>query len=299
MTRSIIDAEVQAQREASLTQEVLDSFNRTPDPRLKEVLQSLTRHLHAFIREVRLTSAEWDAAIDFLTRAGHITDGKRQEFILLSDVLGASMLTVGINAPASADATEATVFGPFFAEGSPEILNGGDVADGVPGKPCWASGIVRDTAGAPISGARIEVWLADESGLYDAQYEGDVMRGRAHLYSREDGSYGFWAITPPEYPIPFDGPVGDLLRATERSYYRPAHIHFLVTAPGYRELITHIFVAGNEYLDKDAVFGVKESLIFDFVPHPPGEAHGRVLDAEWDTVEFDIVLAPLGGEGDR
>lgn len=288
------DALVQSRREQELTEEVARSFEQTPDARLRQVLQSLTRHLHAFIRDVRLTSAEWDAAIDFLTRAGHITDDKRQEFILLSDVLGASMMTVGVNAPAQGNATESTVFGPFFAENSPEIPLGGDIAEGVDGKPCWVSGTVRDTAGDTVAGARIEVWFADESGLYDAQYEGDVVRGRGHLFSAEDGSYGFWAITPPPYPIPFDGPVGDLLRATQRSYYRPAHVHFLVTAPGRRELITHVFVAGSEYLDRDAVFGVKESLVLDFVPHPPATAHGRVLEEEWDRLDFDIVLAVEG-----
>lgn len=284
--------DVQTRREQELTQEVLNSFDQTPDARLRDVMQSLTRHLHAFVRDVRPTAAEFDSAIEFLTRAGSISDEKRKEFILLSDVLGVSMLTVGINAPANGNATEATVFGPFFASGSPEIPYGGDIGQDVPGKPCWASGTVKDTAGRPIPHARIEVWFADESGFYDAQYDDDITRGRAHLYSRADGSYGFWAITPPEYPIPFDGPVGALLRATQRSHYRPAHIHFMVTAPGYRDLITHIFVAGNEYLDKDAVFGVKESLVVDFTPNPPGEAHGRVINREWDNAVFNIVLAP-------
>jgi len=289
-----VDPAVQAAREEQVTAEVLASFEGTPDPRLKQIMQSLTRHLHAFVREVRLTEDEWNAGIEFLTRAGHITDDKRQEYILLSDVLGVSMLTVGINAPARANATESTVFGPFFVENSPAIDNGGDVAEGVPGTPCWVTGTVTSTTGEPIGGARIEVWFADEDGFYDVQYEDTVIRGRAHLHTRQDGTYEFWAITPPEYPIPFDGPVGAMLAATNRPHYRPAHIHFMVTAPGYHDLITHIFVAGNDYLDKDAVFGVKDSLIYDFQHHEPTTAHGRTLTQPWDTVHFPIVLAPTG-----
>ncbi|WP_232668672.1 intradiol ring-cleavage dioxygenase [Pseudonocardia sp. TRM90224] len=284
-------ADEQARREQAVTDEVVASFAETKDERLREVVQSLTRHLHAFAREVRLTQEEWEAGIGFLTRVGHITDDRRQEFILLSDVLGLSMLTVGINAPASAAATESTVFGPFFVENAPQVQLGGDIAHGAKGRPCWVSGTVTSTDGAPIAGARIEVWEADEDGLYDVQYEGDRTAGRGWLAAGPDGEYRFWSVLPSSYGIPDDGPVGDLLAATSRGSMRPAHLHFKVDAPGYRTLITHIFVAGDEHLDRDAVFGVKESLVVDFVEHGPGTApDGKEMAGPWSSVQFDIVL---------
>jgi protocatechuate 3,4-dioxygenase beta subunit len=281
-------------REQAVTDEVVASYAGAPDARLREIMESLTRHLHGFAREVRLTPQEWEAGIAFLTRVGHTTDDKRQEFILLSDVLGLSMLTVGINAPASPEATESTVFGPFFVDGAPEVPLGGDIARGAKGTPCWVSGTVRSTDGAPVGGARIEVWEADEDGFYDVQYEGDVVAGRGRLTSAADGGYRFWSVRPRHYPIPDDGPVGDLLRATGRGSMRPAHLHFKVDAPGFRTLITHIFVAGTEHLDSDAVFGVKQSLVVPFAEHGPGTApDGREMDRDWARAEFDIVLEPL------
>lgn len=284
----------QSAREQRVTDEVVASFAGTPDARLQQLMQALTRHLHAFAREVRLTTPEWEAAIGFLTRAGHITDDRRQEFILLSDVLGLSMLTVGMNAPASPEATESTVFGPFFLENSPEIPRGGDMGEGVKGMPCHVRGRVTGVDGAPIAGARVEVWGADEDGFYDVQYTGDVVQARAHLFTDENGEYDFWTVQPAAYPIPHDGPVGDLLAATSRSVMRPAHIHFMVEAEGFDTLITHIFVAGDEWLGDDAVFGVKQSLILDFERHEPGEAPGRRVDEPWSSTAFDIVLAPTG-----
>jgi hydroxyquinol 1,2-dioxygenase len=270
---------------------VVASFAGTPDARVREIVQSLTRHLHAFARDVRLTQEEWEAGIGFLTRVGHITDARRQEFILLSDVLGLSMLTVGINAPAAPGATESTVFGPFFVEDAPEVPLGGDIARGAKGTPCWVSGTVRSTDGSPLPGARIEVWEADEDGFYDVQYNGDRSAGRGWLRSGDDGGYRFWSVRPSSYGIPDDGPVGELLAATGRAPMRPAHLHFKVDAPGHRTLITHIFVAGDPHLGSDAVFGVKESLVVDFVEHAPGPApDGRTLDTPWTSVEFDIVL---------
>jgi hydroxyquinol 1,2-dioxygenase len=278
-------------REQAVTDEVVASFAGTPDARLREVVQSLTRHLHAFAREVRLTQEEWEAGIAFLTGVGHITDDKRQEFILLSDVLGLSMLTVGINAPAAPGATESTVFGPFFVENAPEVPLGGDIARGAKGTPCWVSGTVRSTDGSPLPGARIEVWEADEDGFYDVQYDGDRSAGRGWLRSGDDGGYRFWSVRPSPYPIPDDGPVGELLAATGRTPMRPAHLHFKVDAPGHRTLITHIFVAGDPHLGSDAVFGVKESLVVEFTEHPPGTGpDGRVLDTRWTSTAFDIVL---------
>ena len=286
--------DAQAAAEAAVTAEVLATFGGAAAPRYREVMQSLVRHLHAFARDVRLTESQWQQGIDFLTRAGHITDDRRQEFILLSDVLGLSMLTVAINAPASAGATESTVVGPFFTDESPEVPLGGDITGEAKGQPCYVSGTVRGTGGEPVPGARIEVWESDEDGFYDVQYPDGRIGGRGWLRSAPDGEYRFWSVRPAPYPIPDDGPVGDLLTAAGRGPMRPAHLHFKVEAPGYRTLITHIFVAGDPYLDRDAVFGVKESLITDFAEHPPGTGpDGRRLDGPWTSVAFDIVLAPL------
>jgi hydroxyquinol 1,2-dioxygenase len=288
---SAVGAEQQARLQA-VTDEVVARFDGTADDRLRTVLQRLVHHLHAFAREVSLTEAEWEAAIGFLTRVGHITDDRRQEFILLSDVLGLSMLTVGINHPADGAVTESTVFGPFFVEDAPHVALGGDIAQGATGQPCWVQGTVRGQDGTPIPGARLEVWEADEDGFYDVQYGDERTAGRGHLFSDTDGTYRFWSVKPAPYPIPYDGPVGELLQATSRSPYRPAHLHFMVSAPGYRTLITHIFVAGSDHLDDDAVFGVKQALIVDFEDQPAGEGpDGRRLDDTWSKADFDIVLA--------
>ncbi|BEL05538.1 protocatechuate 3,4-dioxygenase subunit beta [Actinoplanes sichuanensis] len=285
----------QDDREQQLVDRVVASFEAAPDPRLKEVMQALTRHLHAFVREVRLTESEWQQAIGFLTATGHATDQRRQEFILLSDVLGISMQTVTVNNQAYADATEATVFGPFFVDGSPRIEHGGDISFGASGRPCWVEGSVTDTAGEPVAGARIEVWEADEDGFYDVQYGDDRTAARGHLFSDDAGHYRFWAIEPTPYPIPHDGPVGELLNATGRSPMRASHLHFMVEAPSLRTLVTHIFVRGDTLLDRDSVFGVRDSLVKDFQTQPPGTPtpDGRDLaGGAWSRVRFDIVLAP-------
>jgi hydroxyquinol 1,2-dioxygenase len=285
----------QRERESQLVDRVVASFDGTPDPRLKELMQALTRHLHAFLREVRLTEEEWQRAIEFLTAVGHITDERRQEFILLSDVLGASMQTITINNQAYENSSEATVFGPFFVQGSPEAGLGGDIAAGASGEPCWVEGTVTDTDGKSVPHALIEVWEADEDGFYDVQYEDNRVAARGHLYSDASGHYRFWGITPVPYPIPHDGPVGQLLAAVDRSPMRAAHLHFMVTAEGFRTLVTHIFVRGDELLDRDSVFGVKDSLVLDFQPQPAGTPtpDGRDLtDRAWSRTRFDIVLAP-------
>jgi hydroxyquinol 1,2-dioxygenase len=285
----------QEDRESQLTERVLASFDATPDPRLKELMRALTRHLHAFAREVRLTEREWQQAIEFLTATGHITDDRRQEFILLSDVLGASMQTITINNLAYGNATEATVLGPFFADNSPEIPLGGDIAAGAPGDPCWVEGTVSDTAGNPVPGALIEVWAADADGFYDVQYADDRVAVRGHLHADATGGYRFWALTPTPYPIPHDGPVGRLLAATGRSPMRAAHLHFMVQAASLRTLVTHIFVRGDPRLTSDSVFGVRDSLVRDFEPQHPGTPtpDGRDLgDRPWSRVRFDISLAP-------
>ncbi|WP_411722577.1 intradiol ring-cleavage dioxygenase [Mycetocola sp.] len=283
--------------EQALTDTVVNSFDNAPNERLKQLLQGLTQHLHAFIREERLTEAEWNAAIEFLTQAGHITDEKRQEFILLSDVLGASMQTIAVNNEAYENATEATVFGPFFVDDAPQIPIGGDIAGGAPGQPCWVEGTVVGTNGAPVPGARIEVWEADEDGFYDVQYADDRVAGRAFLYSDDNGRFSFWGLTPTPYPIPHDGPVGRMLAAVGRSPMRASHLHFMITAPGKRTLVTHIFVQGDPLLASDSVFGVKESLVKNFeqqaaiTPTPDGR---DLSGATWSCVRFDVVLAPEG-----
>jgi hydroxyquinol 1,2-dioxygenase len=278
------------QREQQLTELVTRSFDGAPSPRTRELLEGLVDHLHAFAREVRLTEAEWRAAIDFLTRTGQITDDKRQEFILLSDVLGLSMLT--INAPTDPDATEPTVFGPFFVHDAPEVQYGEDIAAGAAGEPCWVEGQVTDTHGQPLGGAHLEVWEADEDGFYDVQYPDGRTTGRAHMTADQQGRYGFWSVKPAPYPIPGDGPVGELLAAANRSPMRPAHIHFMVQSPGHRTLVTHVFAAGGPHLDDDAVFGVKDSLIEEFTEQPAGDGPaGRTLPGRWWKLKFDIHLA--------
>jgi hydroxyquinol 1,2-dioxygenase len=282
--------------EQQLVDTVVASFDKAGDPRLKHLMQALTRHLHNFLREVRLTEDEWNAAIEFLTAAGHITDDKRQEFILLSDVLGATMQTIAVNNQAYKGATEATIFGPFFTEDAPEIPIGGDIAGGAAGQPCWVEGTVTDTEGSPVPGARIEVWEADEDGFYDVQYTDQRVAGRAHLFADEDGRYSFWGLTPTAYPIPHDGPVGKMLESVGRSPVRASHLHFMVTAEGRRTLVTHIFVEGDPQIEiGDSVFGVKDSLINRFEPQAAGTPtpDGRDLGNQaWARTRFDVVLAP-------
>ncbi|WP_327657620.1 intradiol ring-cleavage dioxygenase [Streptomyces sp. NBC_00483] len=284
----------QQSREAELTDRVTASFDNCPDPRLRQLMSGLVRHLHAYVREVRLTEEEWNRAIDFLTRCGDITDDRRQEFILLSDVLGASMQTVTVNNEAHGDATEATVFGPFFVEDSPAVPLGGDISAGAPGEPCWVEGTVIDTAGTPLAGARIEVWEADETGHYDVQYDDHRTAARGHLVTDSQGRFRFWAVTPTPYPIPHDGPVGELLESVGRSPMRASHLHFKVTHEDCRTLVTHIFVRGDELLDSDAVFGVRDSLVKDFEQHPADAPtpDGRTVQGPWTRARFDIVLAP-------
>ncbi len=285
-------------REEALQQQAVASFAAAPDQRLRTLVQTLTRHLHEFVRETRLTEQEWRAAVDFLTDVGHITDDQRQEFILLSDVLGVSMQTITVDNPASGPITEATVFGPFFVDGAPRVELGGDITGGAAGEPCWVEGTVSDPDGRPVAGARLDVWEADESGRYDVQYTDGRTAARAHLLTDATGGFRFWGVTPTPYPIPDDGPVGTLLAATARSPMRAAHLHFMVTAEGHRRLVTHIFPRTDPRLDDDSVFGVRPSLVKDFeqqaagTPTPDGRDLG---DRPWSRVRFDIVLASADG----
>jgi len=265
---------------------VIESFTATPDPRLRELLTSLVRHLHAFVRDTEPTIAEWERAIDFLTATGQKCDDARQEFILLSDVLGISMLVETINNRKSEGATESTVLGPFHMVTSPRRALGDTIDLVGTGPQCVLEGRVLSADGRPLPGAELDVWQANDHGFYDVQ-QPDVQpagNGRGLFTTDTSGAYWFRTIVPTYYPIPTDGPVGTLLEATKRHPYRPAHIHFIVTAPGYRPLTTHIFVAGSPYIESDAVFAVKKSLITEFTPgHDPDQPA---------RAHFDIVLQP-------
>lgn len=277
---------------------VAESFAGTPDPRLKQVMTSLVRHLHAFVKDVELTEAEWETAIEFLTRTGHMCTPTRQEFILLSDVLGVSMLVETINHRAHGSATESTVLGPFHMVASPARSLGEDIAlDGM-GTSCLVSGQVTDADGRPLAGASVDVWQTNEDGFYDVQQPDVQPPGnlRGIFTTDDDGRYWFRSVVPRYYPIPDDGPVGDLLAATARHPNRPAHLHFIVQQPGYRSVTTHVFVADSPYLDSDAVFGVKESLVRD-APEVEDAARAAELGLPnpFRTLTFDISLLPDDG----
>jgi hydroxyquinol 1,2-dioxygenase len=278
--------------EHNITEAVIARFEGCGDVRLKEVLSTLVRHLHAFVRETQLTEAEWARGIRFLTEAGEITDAKRQEFILLSDTLGVSMLTVAQNHSLSTGATEATVFGPFHVADAPAFDNGQDIAGGAPGEPLFVGGTVTGLDGTPVAGATIDVWQSDEDGFYDVQRpELREPRARGVLHSDAQGRFAFRSILPVAYPIPTDGPVGQMLVATGRHPWRPAHVHFMIQATGFETLITHVFRAGDPYLDSDVVFGVRASLVADFVPHAAGSGpHAGDVVGRYHTLDFGFVL---------
>jgi hydroxyquinol 1,2-dioxygenase len=281
--------------EDNITDLAVERWATAKDPRLAEILTSLVRHLHGFAREVRLTEAEWMAAIQWLNRTGQISDEKRQEFILASDVLGLSMLVVQMNHRLDPDATPNTVLGPFHIDGSPPLPFGADMSDGVAGTPLFVHGTVRDLSGAPVGGALLDVWQADGDGMYEAQLEVDEARLRAKYSSREDGSYCVRTVAPLGYAIPLDGPVGELIGATEISHFRPAHVHFLIDVPGYEPLITHLFQEGAEYLDSDVVFGTKEELVVAFEQREAGPTpDGGAIDGPWLSAEYDFVLQRRG-----
>ena len=269
----------------TITQAVIARLASTPDPRLKEIMTSLVQHLHAFAREVRLTEAEWMQGIEFLTATGQMCSDKRQEFILLSDTLGLSMLTVAMNNDKPLGCTEPTVFGPFFLEDAPRYELGADVANGAKGEPCMVRGTVKSLDGTPIPNALINVWQADAVGQYDVQYAHLAHpQARGILNADAGGNFHFKTILAEAYPIPSDGPVGQMLAATQNHPWRPAHLHFMIEAAGYERLITHVFRDHDTYLDSDVVFGVRSSLIADWVKLPDGS----------HSLEFNFVLNPVG-----
>ncbi len=280
---------------ADYTAGVVDSFRDTSDERTKAILQAVTRHLHALVREVSPTISEWEAAIDFLTRTGQACTQVRQEFILLSDVLGVSMLVETINGTDTPDATNSTVLGPFHMVQSPPRVLGDDLSPESEGTTCVVHGTIVSPTGNPVPGAEIDVWQANGNGFYDVQQPGvqTVGNGRGLFTADERGGFTFRTVVPSFYPIPTDGPVGELLNAARRHPNRPAHIHFIVRAPGYDDLTTHIFVAGSPYIESDAVFAVRTSLIKHFVENadPIAAARFGVVSPFIDAC-FDIVLQP-------
>ena len=278
--------------EENITDLAVERWATATDPRLAELMTALVRHLHDFAREVRLTEAEWMAAMQWLTRAGQISDEKREEFILASDVLGLSMLVVQMNHRLDPRATPATVLGPFHVEGSPELEYGADMSQGLPGMPLFISGVVKDLDGNPVPGAVLDLWQADNEGLYESQHaDVDEARLRAKYRTREDGTYCVRTVAPLGYTIPMDGPVGELIARTEISHFRPAHVHFLLDVPGYEPLITHVFQEGAEYLDSDVVFGTKAELVVRFEQREPGATPDGGTSAEpWVEARYDFVL---------
>lgn len=291
--------------QSTLTQAVIERLAKSTDPRFNRVMTSLVTKLHEFIRDVDLTPPEWISAIEFLTATGQTCTPKRQEFILLSDTLGASMMVVMLDQaraatkaqgalPATA-ATEATVQGPYYWEGAPETPLGGDIAEGVKGEPAFYSGRVTDTEGKPLAGALLDVWSGDGEGTYDMQVEGASMSARARVRTDAQGRYWFWSIRPFYYPIPMDGPVGRMITCSGSHPNRPGHIHFKLSAPQHVELTTHLFVANSPYIESDVVFGVRDSLVVEFERHEPGKAaDGRVMTKAYWSAHYDFRLIPAG-----
>ena len=280
-----------------ITRAVVASFDRCESERLRQIMESLAAHLHAFATEVELTEGEWEAGIRILTETGHITDDRRQEFILWSDALGVSMLIDALAHSVPHGATESTVLGPFYVPGADLREFGASIAEEPAGEPAWVHGYVRGVHGEPIAGAELDVWQNGDDRLYAVQSpDAPEHHLRGRFRARNDGSYAFLAVRPVPYTIPADGPVGRMLESTGRHAWRPAHIHLIVRAPGYRTVATHIFDAGSEYLDSDAVFAVKPSLLRDFVRRSGDDPERPVgVTGSWWSVENDLVLV----ESDR
>ncbi len=280
-------------QEDAITRTVLDAVQTTADPRLRQIGEAVVRHLHALVREIEPTQAEWRAAIDFLTRTGHLCSETRQEFILLSDALGVSMLVDAVNHRHPQGATETTVLGPFYVEGPQPFENGAEISGGLSGAPLLIRGSVAATDGRPLAGAVVDIWHADDQGFYDVQYRPDARAGRGRLRTDAQGRFGCWSVRPVSYPIPHDGTVGAMLKTQGRHPYRPAHVHFMIAAPGFETLVTHLFLSGDRYLTSDVVFGVKDSIIVDLIEHPAGTApDGRDLATPFAELSHDFRLAP-------
>lgn len=289
--------------ESNITAAVVDRFRTTPDPRLKQVMTRLVEYLHDFVRDVELTFDEWQYAIDYLTRTGQTCTSTRQEFILLSDTLGVSMLVDAINHRMPEDTTETTVLGPFYVKDPPKLPHGTDVSYGQSGEPLYVEGTVRSADGRVLADAVVDIWHSDADGFYDVQRDDlDAPTFRARFHTDAQGHFHFWSIMPNAYPIPDDGPVGAMLKATGRHPYRPAHVHYMIKAPGHETLITHVFASDSPYLDSDAVFGVKNALIATVTREPSGLApDGRKVERPWRKLCYDFglkqAMSPAGLRG--
>jgi hydroxyquinol 1,2-dioxygenase len=283
--------------EDTLTAAVVERFEQAKDPRFREIITSAVKHLHAFAREVNLTEEEWFEGIKFLTAVGQKCDEKRQEFILLSDILGLSMMVVALNHKTVPGATEATVLGPFFAHGAKEYEYGADLREGatLTGEDVYVSGRVLSLDGKPVPNALLDIWQAKADGIYDVQTEGEFeLRGR--VKANANGEYAFKSYKPKFYSVPIDGPVGELIRATGNHHMRPAHMHAIVSAPGYQQVITHVFVEGDPYLDGDAVFAVKDALIGRYCKVDDAAQAKRLgMPNPFLKLEWDFRLAPDAG----
>ncbi|MET9353135.1 dioxygenase [Streptomyces sp. NPDC006617] len=279
----------------TITEAVISTMGDTKDARVAEILDSLVRHVHSFVREVELTEDEWARGIDFLTRTGQKCTPTRQEFILLSDVLGVTMLVDALSNRRPAEATQNSVLGPFFRDDRPELPHTADISGGLPGTPLFFEGRVVNREETPLAGAAVDVWHSDAEGHYDVDVPGlaDASAMRALFRTDEKGQFGFRSIRPSSYPIPGDGPVGELMSATGRSLMRPAHVHLLVEAPGFQRVTTMLFPSDDPYLDADPVFGVKESLVESFDTYEAGSGPCReVTDEPYTLVRRTFVLEP-------
>jgi hydroxyquinol 1,2-dioxygenase len=285
--------------ETELTAEVVKSFDQTPNPRAKFLLQELVKSLHDYVRRTSLTFEEWEYAIDFLTRTGHKCTDIRQEFILLSDVMGVSMLVDAVNHRDRDGATETTVLGPFYVGEHKITPHGTDVSESLEGERMFVQSRVTDLDGKPLAGVPVDIWHADGDGFYDSQKETYATEGpvsRARFITDSDGRFFFRTILPCSYPIPTDGPVGEMITQTRRHPMRPAHIHFLVNAQGYEPLITHVFIEGDKYIDSDVVFGVKDELIAKVERRSdPTMPDGKKADAPWHLMSYEFRVKPGAG----
>lgn len=280
--------------ENTITDAVLERVSEARDPRLRAISEAVVRHLHALVREVEPTQAEWAASIEFLTRTGHMCSDTRQEFILLSDALGVSMLVDAINHRLPSGTTATTVLGPFYVQAAPEHSPGDDISADMAGAPLLVEGTVSQLDGTPISGAVVDTWHTDGDGFYDVQGPAGLegLAGRARFRTDEAGRFWFRSVVPASYPIPDDGPVGDMLKVQGRHPFRPAHVHFMVGVPGCETLVTHIFLAGDKYLDSDVVFGVKDALVRSLERQDAGRtARGNMVEQNTAALRFDFVLA--------
>ncbi|MFF2519639.1 dioxygenase [Streptomyces sp. NPDC058086] len=279
----------------TITEAVISTMRDTKDARVAEILESLVRHLHAFVRDVELTEEEWAQGVDFLTRTGQTCTPTRQEFILLSDVLGVTMLVDALSNRRPANATQNSVLGPFFREDRPQHADAADISGGLPGTPLFFEGRVVNREGAPVTGAGVDVWHSDSEGHYDVDVPGQVDPAmRALFRTDETGHFSFRSIRPSSYPIPGDGPVGELLNATSRSPMRPAHVHLLIDAPGFQRVTSMLFPSDDPYLDTDPVFGVKESLVesYDTYVADAGPCSG-LTDVPYTLLRHTFVLEPV------